>query len=246
MPDPYKVLGVSPTASDEEIKKAYRKLVKRYHPDMHPGDEACELKMKEVNAAYDAIVNRDRYAASGRSPYGGPAGYGGSGGGAYGGGGGTTSGGYGSPTGGGTWQDPFGGGYGWPFGGYSTQAQSPQMSAVRNHLDVRDFAGALDLLEAIPDHTAQWHYYYAMAARGLGDLDTARDHARRAQSMDPANIEYAMFLESLGVRDTRTVRMQPLGCGGEFVKWILILLFINLLLDLFMGMFGGGGMFLFL
>lgn len=59
MRDPYAVLGVSPTASDEEIKKAYHRLARRYHPDNYSGDpdaaRAAEEKMKEINEAYDAI-----------------------------------------------------------------------------------------------------------------------------------------------------------------------------------------------
>ena len=55
MRDPYEVLGVSRDASDEEVKKAYRQLAKKYHPDVNPGDKTAEEKMKEVNAAYDAI-----------------------------------------------------------------------------------------------------------------------------------------------------------------------------------------------
>lgn len=54
----YKILGVSPSASDEELKKAYRKLAKRYHPDANPGsEELAAKKMAEVNAAYDEIIN---------------------------------------------------------------------------------------------------------------------------------------------------------------------------------------------
>ena len=55
--DPYKVLGVSPDASDEEIKKAYRDLAKKYHPDMNPGDASAAEKMNDINAAYDRIKN---------------------------------------------------------------------------------------------------------------------------------------------------------------------------------------------
>ena len=58
--DPYRVLGVSPDASDEEIKKAYRKLANKYHPDLNPGDEAAAKKMQEINAAYEQIKNPEK------------------------------------------------------------------------------------------------------------------------------------------------------------------------------------------
>lgn len=55
--DPYSVLGVSRSATEADIKKAYRKLAKQYHPDLHPGDEAAARKMNEINNAYKMIKN---------------------------------------------------------------------------------------------------------------------------------------------------------------------------------------------
>jgi len=71
--DPYSVLGVARGASKEEVTKAYRKLAKKYHPDLNPGDEQAAKKMAEVNAAYDSIMNGTPYGprASAGNPYGG-------------------------------------------------------------------------------------------------------------------------------------------------------------------------------
>ena len=71
--DPYQVLGLSPGASDEEVKKAYRKLAMKYHPDRNPGDEEAARKMQEINAAYDAIKNPEK--AGPRQSYGGYSSY---------------------------------------------------------------------------------------------------------------------------------------------------------------------------
>lgn len=60
MEDPYKVLGVSPDATDDEIKRAYRRLAKKYHPDINPGDAEAARKMQEVNAAYEQIKNPEK------------------------------------------------------------------------------------------------------------------------------------------------------------------------------------------
>ena len=54
--DPYSVLGLTPDASDEEVKRAYRALAKKYHPDMNPGDAHAAEMMNKINAAYDQIM----------------------------------------------------------------------------------------------------------------------------------------------------------------------------------------------
>ena len=86
MRDPYQVLGVSPNASDEEIKKAYRALVRKYHPDKYQDSDLKDVaseKMKEVNAAYEEIEkmragggqNAGGQNAGGYGAYGGQSGY---------------------------------------------------------------------------------------------------------------------------------------------------------------------------
>lgn len=170
MSDPYKILGVSPDASDEEIKRAYRRLAKKYHPDLNPGDAEAARKMQEVNDAYERIKNPQK-AQSG--PYG-------------------SSGSYGN-TGYGGYYDPFGGYR--QSGGSGQQYQDSYKRSAYSYIRFGRYQEALNILSQIPGRDAQWYYLSALANEGLGNQVTALEHMRRAVSMDPGNQEY---VEELG------------------------------------------------
>lgn len=201
--DPYKVLGLSPGATEDEIKKAYRKKAKEYHPDLHPNDATAVKKMQEVNEAYDMLLNPEKYAAQRKqqqrqsqqhNPYGGgQSQYGGhsQGGSSYQGPGGWAS------DFGFDFEDFFG------FGGYSgstTQAtrptvepgDSPTIQRVIQCITNRQYQQAVDLLTNVTStgRNARWYYLSAVANHGLGNTVQAMDHIQRAIKADPNNQTY--------------------------------------------------------
>ena len=170
MDDPYKVLGVEPGASDEEIKKAYRRLAKKYHPDLNPGDELAARKMKEVNAAYERIKNPEKYQSSqsGNTGYGGYNQY-----------------------------DPFGWG---SYGGYqqrTTQSGDQYQRAAEQYIRFGQYQQAINALSNSAEKNARWYYLSAVAHYGMGNQVTALEHIRRAVSMEPDNQEYLNLLNRI-------------------------------------------------
>ena len=169
--DPYKVLGLPRNASDEDVKRAYRTLAKKYHPDLNPGDQEAARKMKEVNEAYDQIKNPEKYArqpGSGGSPYGNS---------------------YGNPY----------GGYG--YGGYQErqyQSSGDQyQTSAEQYIRFHRWSEALNALQNSLNRNARWYYLSALANDGLGNQVTALEHMRKAVSMEPDNQEYLWALNRL-------------------------------------------------
>jgi molecular chaperone DnaJ len=158
------VLGVSPNASAEEIKKAYQTLVKRYHPDRYvnsPLQAEAQEKLKEINLAYDTLTKH----RPGEGGYGqGRAGYGGAGG----------SGGYNA-------------GQDWDF---NQASGSARFADIREMISRGLIAQAEAALDRMQERGAEWHYLRGMVYLRRGWYAQAKQSFDTAASMDPGNAEY--------------------------------------------------------
>lgn len=181
--NPYEVLGVSPNATQEEIRAAYIKLVKKYHPDRYQDSalkKQAEDRMKRINAAYDMLTkNRDEFEAStGRQSHS----QGGSNG----------SGTYGSGT-----YSGSGSSYGRSqTSGYKGE-YAEDFDTVRILLNTGDVAGAMAKLGTIPLRNAEWNFLYGMCCYRNGYYSRAYTYISNACRMDPDNAEYAAALSAM-------------------------------------------------
>lgn len=193
MNDPYQILGVPETASDEEVKRAYRELARKYHPDNYHDNPLADLaqeKMKDINAAYEQITKMRSGAKSG--------GYSSAG----------SSGSYGS--------------YGAYQQQYSSQSSSGSsvLQQVRIAINTGNISRAEALLANYSDHNAEWNFLRGAVCYRRGWMDEAKRYYQTACQMDPGNAEYRQALEFMerGTESAYHPGGQPFGtevCGGN-------------------------------
>lgn len=164
--NPYKVLGVSETATDEEIKKAYRELVKKYHPDKYADNPLADVaaeKMKEINAAYEQIT-KDRKAGR--------------------------TGGYSQQSYGGYENSAYGG---QNYGGYGAGYSSSSYADVRRFIAQNRIEEADEILGGVPEgsRSAEWYFLKGNIYYKRGWLSEAMRCFERAYRMEPNNPDYA-------------------------------------------------------
>lgn len=169
--DPYRTLGVSPDASDEDIKDAYRKLARKYHPDKYTDSdmkEIAEEKMKEVNVAYEEIQSiRSGKGSSqgGYNSYGGFNGYGGQ-----------------------SSSSSSSGRYNYTQ--IRRNIQNGNIVAAESELNTIDEG----------DRAAEWNYLMGIVLLKKGYTLDAQKHINLACTMDPSNHEYHSARERLNIR----------------------------------------------
>ena len=219
MTDPFSLLGVDRNAPDDEVKKAYRRLIRKYHPDANinnPHKEEAEVKFKEVQQAYQQIMDeRERgYSSDG---------YDGSFG-SYG-----SFGGY----------DPFGGSdaYGGSRQNRQETEEDAHLRAAANYIRSGHYKEALNVLGGIRERSALWYFYSASANSGLGNNVTAMEQAREAVRLDPGNMQYRRLLDRLQNGGAwYQQRQMSFGYPGTFdTSCCVKLCLANMLCNLFCG-----------
>lgn len=187
--NPYQVLGVSETATDDEIRTAYRELVKKYHPDKYqdnPLKNLADEKLKQINEAYDTIQKMRSSAGAGYNA--------------------------GSSYGSGYSQNAGGTGYG--YAGYSGSG-AEEFNRVRQLLNNNAVAEARAVLANMTNRNAEWNYLYGIALFRSGEYAAARQHLEMAAQMDPSNPEYRSAFNASSARGARSYHTYGSNSGSQ-------------------------------
>ena len=181
--NPYKVLGVSENATQEEIRAAYLSLVKKYHPDKYTDNPLKELageKLKEINQAYEMLTKKPSSGASGSY---------------YGGGQQNRGASYGGYTGQQTYQNSS------QSGAYRHSTYSgpnaEEYNRARSYINQNNLTAARTVLDGISNREAEWYYLYGIIYFRQGWYEKAKEYTRRAYEMNPENAQYRNAYSSL-------------------------------------------------
>lgn len=211
MQDPYQILGIPHNASDEEIKKAYRNLSRKYHPDANinnPNKAEAEEKFKEVQKAYKMIMNKEETNSFGGFSYR-------------------------DFSGNSSWNERGN-------ENQNMDQEDTYLNAAANFIRNRMYSDALRVLSDIKNRNGKWFYYSAVANAGIGNQVTAMEHIKQAIAMEPNNMEYQRMLQQLQGGSTWYNDMggsygMPNMSGNDYCLKLCI---ANMLCNL---CFGGGG-----
>ncbi len=159
--NPYKVLGVSEDATQEEIRAAYLALVKKYHPDKftdNPLKELANEKLKEINEAYELLTKKNSTASSSarrdNNTY-----------------------------------NSYGGAYSGTGGAYSGPSAA-EFARARSFINQNNLQAAKQVLDSISVRNAEWYYLYGVVYLRQGWYDKAREYLSMAYEQEPGNAEY--------------------------------------------------------
>ena len=169
--NPYEVLGIKPGASQDEIKSAYRNLIKKYHPDKYadnPLQDLAQQKIREINEAYDMLTKNNNSGSSSSYSYG-----------------------YSSQNNSSSYNSSS---------SYSDNNAAAQFNSIRSMINNRNYAAAESTLNSMNDRPAEWYYLSGVIMLNKGWFDSAYENVSIAVRMNPNNLEYQRTLNKMAKR----------------------------------------------
>lgn len=210
MNDPYTVLGVSSNATDDEIKQAYRKLAKKYHPDINPDKKLAEEKMKEINSAYDTIQKirsnpsaNNSYNTNNNQSY--------------------------------SYNNTNSSNYNY---GYTNNNEANLYRTIEYYINLHQFYTAQSILITINNRDARWYYYSSICSYSLGNIELAKSQIQTACEMEPNNLTFKKIYDQMmnqeysnGQYNSRSY--SPFRPFVWFIRFLILISFLRFLALIF-------------